>query len=144
MKEFIIDGKTIQFDDQKEYYDHFREGTAVIDFGSMLTNLERGELDISGLKEWLLPQTRWITEAHRKRFYRTLTMNNPHVVVMSGENFFVEEGGDEIIDNLENTGKFTRYLLRTLFNCNMVTIAKDGGVLDVIMMNPNDNAIDEI
>jgi hypothetical protein len=70
------------------------------------------------LKAFLLLLKRWIIEAPRKRFYRKLSVESEgKVILMGGEYFFQKEkNGEEIIDNLENTGKFAEYFLKEIYD----------------------------
>ncbi|HII71229.1 TPA: hypothetical protein HA265_00560 [Candidatus Woesearchaeota archaeon] len=118
MKKFSIDGKTVEIDDQKTYLDFYiRDGEPAlvsIDLVGMLMGMEEGNVPVDdGLREYMEYLERWATDAPRKRFYRGLRAEG--VTVLSGEYFFDGEGGEKIIDNLENTGRFAEYFLQELY-----------------------------
>lgn len=121
MRKFNIDGKTIEIDETKDYFncDSRPGGYYKINFVDLLSQLESGELEMKGLDIWLYLYTRWVNEAPRKRFYRKLILET-NTTVLSGEKFFLGEGGDKIIDGLENTGKLAVYLRKELYGLDKI------------------------
>ena len=133
MIEFTIQGTFVEFNENKEYYDYFGDrGVVRVRFQELLEKLSSEELSLDGIEDWLLPMTRWLTEAPRKRFYRAMQKDCQKFHILSGEQWFLEEGGEEIIDKLENTGKLAQMLLRTIFNNNKIMIVKNGGIIEEI------------
>ena len=85
-----------------------------IDFSGLLGSLQKGRLPVDqDLREFLTYLGRWETEAPRKRLYRKMMRDG--YTVLSSEEFFPEDGGDRIIDQLENTGVLAKRLLRQLY-----------------------------
>lgn len=118
MKYFKINNKKVEFDETKTYLDFFlvhgKKGIYEVKFDGMLSELESGKISLDeNLKKELYLLRRWTKEAPRKRFYRELKLKGMNVV--SGEEFFVFDKGEEIINNLENTGKFADYFICTMF-----------------------------
>lgn len=118
LKEYTISGKTIILDTNEAYSDFYLEdGNPQIDvfnFEKLLEALQSREMEVNeSLRELLLLLNRWTTDAPRKRFYRNLKRKGMHV--LSDEYFFEADGGELIIDTLENTGIFVNYLLRELY-----------------------------
>jgi hypothetical protein len=115
---FTIQGKTIDVDETKEYFDYFTQGLVKTDFIGLLKDIEDGKITIEGLDKFLYLRTRWVKEAPRRRFYRD--MARAGAMMMSSDNFFTEDGGDKIIDSLELTGKLAVYLRKELFGLDDV------------------------
>lgn len=118
MKYFSIRGKSIILEEDKKYLDFYLEETkqiiSEIDFDALLGSIEKGDTECDEkFRRFLSHLQRWVVEAPRKRGYRQ--MRKDGFTVLSDEQFFDEEGGEEIIDNLENTGKLAKYLLKELF-----------------------------
>jgi hypothetical protein len=118
MKEYAIAGKKIQLDETKTYLDFYIQNgepkLVSIDFTQLLENVQKGTIPAGKeLNSYLMCLKRWLREAPRKRIYRGLREQG--MTVVSGEYFFDGDGGDKIIDNLENTGKLAEYLLRQIF-----------------------------
>lgn len=108
----------VEFDDSKNYLDFFihvgHPTLATINFGDMLRALSLGEIPIDEeFKNYLIYLERWTREAPRKRFYRELKLRG--VTVLCDECWFEEEDGTQIINDLENTGLFAKYLLNIFF-----------------------------
>ncbi len=117
MQKYDISGKLIDFDETKTYLDFFIDENqpqlVSIDFQRMLTALQSRQIIADDeFKDYMDYLKRWTTDAPRKRFYRKLRKDG--VTTLSGEYFFDEDGGEQIIDNLENTGKFADYLCKQL------------------------------
>lgn len=118
MQEYKIAGKSVQFDESKTYMDFFiqdgRQRLVETNFGKMLELLQSGKMSVDNkFKDYLVLISRWTKEAPRKRLYRKMRSEGFNVV--SSEQFFDGEGGDKVIDGLENTGKLADYLLKQLF-----------------------------
>jgi hypothetical protein len=128
MKTFTIGGKTFEFDDSKTYRDYTVERTPAglvgrletVALGRMFADLESGRLPFGPpflLHLHLL--SRWKTDAPRKRTYRNVILGqrrgDPEFTklprVLSDEQFFLDEGGDKIIDDLESTGQVATQFL---------------------------------
>ncbi len=114
IKTFTIQGKQIEFDESLHYMDFQGGQLSDLDFLNTLAKFESGEFKVEGeTLETLRYLERWISDAPRKRFYRDMRRSGAHV--LSNEVFFEDESNsDDIIDNLENTGKFVRYFLEQL------------------------------
>jgi hypothetical protein len=121
----MINEKMIEVDETKKYCEYTTVGLYEINFINLLKSLESENIKIDEFPAFLYILTRWINEAPRKRFYRDLQLKNKNVQMLSGENFFLEEGGDKIIDNLENTGKLAVYLRKELFGLETVPDVKE-------------------
>jgi len=79
---------------------------------ALLLSIEDGSTTFdNNLKQYMNYLVRWVKDAPRKRGYRQLRIDG--MQVLSGEYFFDNEGGDVIIDELENTGKFAEYFIKT-------------------------------
>ncbi len=118
MAEYVVDGKTIELDNSKTYLDFFRQdrkGQLVeIDLELMLTAIQSGELAVDdSLKEHMKYLKRWEIDAPRKRNLRE--MRRSGVTVATTDALFEQDGGEEIIDNLENTGVFAAYFLKEVY-----------------------------
>jgi hypothetical protein len=125
MTKYKIQDKEVEIDNSKIYMDYHKDkGLSIINFDGLLSSISSGEITIDKFDEFLYPMTRWITESPRKRFYRNIQLEHNNFHVLSGENFFLEDGGDKIIDNLENTGKMSVYLRKELFGLENTMIVK--------------------
>lgn len=118
MKTYNINGKQIELDESKEHLDFYLvEGEGklpTILFDKLLEAVEAKKVAIDNqLKEYLTHLTRWTTEAPRKRHFRK--MRKDGMIVVSGEQFFDADGGEEIIDNLERTGVLSTMLLKEFY-----------------------------
>lgn len=118
MNNYKIGNKEIEFDSKKEYLDFYIENNKQrlikIDLGSLLMSIESGKIPLDKrLQDYMTYLQRWTTDAPRKKQYRQ--MRKEGFKVLSNEQFFDEEGGDKIIDNLENTGKFADYFLKQIY-----------------------------
>ncbi len=118
MKTFNISGKTVEFDESKRCLDFYlqdgEQKLVEIDFEAMLEALASGQETVDeGLREYMLYLSRWTKDAPRKRFYHDMKARGFNVI--SGEQFFDADGGEDIIDRLENTGKFAGYFLKEVF-----------------------------
>ncbi len=118
MKTFYINGITIELDETKTYLDFYlikgEPQLKSIDFEKMLQYASEDKLKIDAEFKTLLEYLkRWTVEAPRKRGYRQ--MKRDGMIVLSGEYFFENDEGEEIINNLENTGILTEYLLEKLY-----------------------------
>jgi hypothetical protein len=119
MKLYKIGKKEIEFDPAKEYLDFYiekgKQQLVSINLEALLTSVESGTTPIDdNLQQYMLYLQRWVTDAPRKKQYRQ--MRKDGFTVISGEQFFDEEGGDKIINDLENTGKFAEYFLKQVYN----------------------------
>ena len=118
MAEYVIDDKKIELDTSKTYLDFYREngqGQLVqINLEDMFGAIQSGELPVDdGLREHMQYLRRWETDAPRKRGLREMRRSGMHV--MTTDALFEQDGGEEIIDNLENTGVFAAYFLREVY-----------------------------
>lgn len=117
MIEFVIAGKVVELDDTKEYLDFYREeGTSKLvslDLVKLLDALASGEVVLSDIKKDLDYLKRWVIEAPRKKMKRD--MRKSGIIVLTTDELFEADGGEEIIEKLENTGKIAQQLLETLF-----------------------------
>ena len=119
MKTYTINNKQIKFDDTKTYHDFWIENDnrgvlSTINFDMLLKAIETNKIQADDKFKGLLKHlSRWTTEAPRKRGYRKLRKEG--FTILTAEHFFDEDGGDKIIDNLENTGHLADYLLKALY-----------------------------
>ncbi len=114
MIEFIIANKTIEFDDSKTYFDFFLESgkqkLVKIDFAALLRELAQERMTVDEqLTNYLRYLERWVIDAPRKLGYRKMRKDGFHV--LTEEQFFDGDGGEEIIYNLENTGKLAEEII---------------------------------
>jgi len=118
MNKYNIAQREIEFDPTKEYLDFFiekgKQQLVELNLEFLLTTIESGKISIdNNLKEYMTYLQRWTTDAPRKRQYRQ--MRKEGFTILSSEQFFDADGGDKIIDNLENTGKFADYFLKQVY-----------------------------
>lgn len=118
MAEYNIRGKKVELDTSKEYFDFFRQdgrGCLVqISLEGMLEAVQSGKVPVDdSLKEHIKYLQRWETEAPRKRMLREMRRSGMHVI--TSDALFEQDGGEEIIANLENTGSFAAYFLREVY-----------------------------
>ena len=120
MRSFKIGEKNIQIDETKEYLDFYREEwipkLVSLDIVKLLTALGTGEAAFSNVKSELELLKRWVIEAPRKKWKRD--MRKSGITVITSDELFEEDGGEEIIQKLENTWKIAEYLLQTLSATN--------------------------
>lgn len=106
MKIYQLSGKPFEFDESLEYFDFYLENQKPqlmsLNWDAFLSKCEEVPPSVDVLK-LIQDLSRWINEAPRKRFYREMKLSG--TVVLSSEYFFEEDGGNKIIDGLENTGK---------------------------------------
>lgn len=118
MRTFKIKEKYVEVDDTKEYLDFYIDNgkpqLVSLDIVKLLTLVESKQISLFDIKAELDHLKRRVIEAPRKMFYRGLIKE--WVTVLSGEYFFEWEGGEEIIQKLENTWKIAQQLLETLFD----------------------------
>lgn len=109
----------VSLDPSKTYLDFYLEDgqpkLVQIDFGKFLKSIEDGTVNTSEVTfvNYMRYLERWTHDAPRKRFYRKARKEGL-MVVLSGEYFFEEDGGEEIIDNLENTGKLAEQIIAAM------------------------------
>lgn len=116
---YKIDNKNIELDSTKTYLDFYicnnEQKLVSLDLESLLKSIESGKILVDNkLQNYMTYLQRWTTDAPRKKYYRQ--MRKEGFTILSCEQFFEEEGGDKIIDNLENTGKFADYFLKQVYN----------------------------
>lgn len=109
----------VQLDETKKYYDFYRvkgqPQLVEINLQSMLEKLANGELPVdSDFKEHLQYLARWTVEAPRKRSLRKMRLEGINVITTDAL-FEEEKDGEQIIENLENTGKFAEYFLKEVY-----------------------------
>jgi hypothetical protein len=76
-----------------------------------------------GFCEFFKLASRWVHEAPRKRGLRGLILHG--MKIMSTECFFVEDGGEKIIDALENWGKLAVRVLQRFGETGVGPIQQD-------------------
>lgn len=109
----------VPFDETKKYCDFYLLGgkpqLVELDLEELLGKLAKGEVAVdSKLQTHMQYLARWTVEAPRKRNLRKMRLDG--IVVLTGEVLFDgEENGEEIINNLENTGKFAEYFLKEVY-----------------------------
>jgi hypothetical protein len=121
MQTYLIRGKKVEFDDSKRYLD-FQVKTdtqerflTVVDWPTVLQRMQRGDwsLDDPDFVDFLRFMERWVDDGPRKRRYREAVRAG--FFCLTREYFFEDHPeGEQIINDLENTGLFARYLLVTL------------------------------
>jgi hypothetical protein len=115
MKTFQINGKPFEYNEELEYLDFYLEdrkpNLMQVNWPVLLERLENGTLLWDeGMQKFVHDMSRWVNEAPRKRFYRK--MKREGMVVICTEYFFEQDGGDKIIDGLENCGVVAAALCR--------------------------------
>lgn len=118
MADYLINGKTIVLDNSKKYLDFFlkdkEQHLVELNLDGLLGAIQSGELPLNDdLASYMNYLKRWTVEAPRKRGYRQLRKEG--ITVATPEQFFDGEDGAEIINNLENTGKFAEYFLKEVY-----------------------------
>ncbi len=118
MAEYEINGKKIVLDTDKKFMDFtWKDGKGdlvEINLENMLNKIQSGEVPVDGnLKEFMTYLKRWKIDAPRKRTLRE--MRRSGMQVMTSDALFEEDGGEKIIDNLENTGVFAAYFLQEVY-----------------------------
>jgi len=124
MKLYKITTEEVEFDPTKTYLDFYiadgKQKLVEINLEQILSSLQSGKIQVDNkLQQYMTYLQRWTIEAPRKRGYRQLRKDG--FTILSGEQFFDGEGGDEIINNLENTGKFADYFLQKIYTKNNTT-----------------------
>ncbi len=118
MLTFKIGEKIVELDETQEYLDFYREeeGPKLVslDIVKLLTSLESKEISLSDVKDELNHLKRRVIEAPRKKWKRD--MRKEWFTVITTDELFEADGGEEIIQKLENTGKIAKQLLETLFD----------------------------
>jgi hypothetical protein len=119
MAKYNINGKEIELDTNKTYFDFYLEGEGhgclvQVNLEGMLESLESNKMPVDDhLKDYMDYLQRWKTDAPRKRTLREMRKSGITVIITN--NLFEEDGGEEIINNLENTGAFADYFLREVY-----------------------------
>ena len=119
MRTFTIKEKAVEIDDSKEYLDFYidkgQQQLAKLDIVKLLSSVELWDILLDdSFKGYLEYLQRWEIDAPRKLFYRGL--RKEWYTILSGEQFFDWEGGEEIIAKLDNTWKIAKQLLEILFD----------------------------
>jgi len=115
MKTFQIDGKPFEYNEELEYLDFYltdRQPNLVqVNWPVLLERLQDGSLAWDeATQTFVYEMSRWVNEAPRKRFYRNMILEGMQVICT--EYFFEQDGGDKIIDGLENCGVVSAALCR--------------------------------
>ena len=123
MADYLINGKAITLDTSKTYLDFYWQqqpdgqvSGQLIQLGleKRLQCMRDGSLAVdANLEELFRTYQKWEVDAPRKRLLRDLRRSG--VAVLTSDVLFEEDGGDTIIDYLENTGKFASYFLKEVF-----------------------------
>ena len=118
MDEYEIGNKKIELDTSKTYLDFYWEngqGQIVqVKLDGLLGAIQSGEIPVDDdLKKHMQYLRRWETDAPRKRVLRDARRQGMNI--MPSDALFEQDGGEEIIDNLENTGVFAAYFLREVY-----------------------------
>ena len=119
MKEYLINNKKVSFDETKTYLDFHisRKGQNLVelDLEQMLSHISKGSIKVDdNLKSYFSYLERWTRDAPRKKFYRNLRKEG--FCILSTEQFFDLDEGEEIINSLENTGVFAQYFLKEVYS----------------------------
>lgn len=117
MKKFKINETEIEFDETKRYLDYYLDSDqgvlSQIDFNAFLESLQSGKVPADEhLKTYLEYLQRWVLDAPRKRFNRQCRLDG--MTVLTTDELFTEDTGEQTINDLENTGILASYLLQTL------------------------------
>jgi hypothetical protein len=115
MKTFQINGKPFEFNEELQCLDFFltdrKPNLVEVKWALLLEKLQDGSFQWDeATQTFVHDMSRWVHEAPRKRFYRN--MKRDGMVVICTEYFFEEDGGDKIIDGLENCGVVAAALCR--------------------------------
>lgn len=118
MKEYNINNKKIELDTEKTYLDFYWEGNQPqlvnINLEKMLEAFQSQQIPLDEeTKDYMAYLSRWKEDAPRKRGKRMLRKQG--FTVLTTDYLFEEDGGEEIIDNLENTGVFAAYFLEQVY-----------------------------
>lgn len=121
MQSYQIKKAIIQFDETKTYMDFYKQNGQgrlfTLNLESMLDSIQSGNTPLDNyLKNHFIALQRWETEAPLKKNLRE--MRKKGFSVLTTDDLFEEEGGEKIIDNLQNTGVFASYFLRELYAPN--------------------------
>ena len=108
MKTYQLLDRPFEYDDSLEYFDFYltdrKPNLVAVNWDVLLSRLADGTiLWDDATVQFVRELSRWVHEAPRKRFYRNMILEGMQVICT--EYFFEQEGGDKVIDNLENTGK---------------------------------------
>jgi hypothetical protein len=118
MRTFNIGEKIVEIDDTKEYLDFYREEgepkLVSLDIVKLLMSLESQEMSTSDIKAELDHLKRRVIEAPRKKWKRD--MRKEGFTVITTDELFEADGGEEIIQKLENTWKIAQQLLEVLYD----------------------------
>lgn len=115
MTTYQLADKPFDFNEELEYFDFFltnREPNLVqVNWGILLEKLQDGSIPWDdATRQFVYDLSRWVNEAPRKRFYRN--MRREGMAVISTEYFFEADGGEKVIDALENSGVVAAALCR--------------------------------
>lgn len=117
MVDYIILGRKIELDTSKAYKDfYWQDGQPQLvglNLEGMLEVVQSGEVPVDDLKEYMKSLRRWETDAPRKRALRE--MRREGAIVATADALFEHDGGEKIIDDLENAGVFAAYFLREVY-----------------------------
>ena len=118
MAKYEINGQKIELDTNKVYLDFYWQGREAnliqINLEEVLGAIQSGEIPFDdNLKGYMQYLQRWETDAPRKRSLREMSRRG--IMVGTADALFEQDGGEEIIDNLENTGVFAAYFLREVY-----------------------------
>lgn len=118
MKVFRVAMNDVQFDETKKYFDFYKVQSKPVlvelNLEEMLEEIVDNKILVdTSLKTHMRYLSRWTVEAPRKRNLRAMRASG--MVVMTSDVLFEGEGGEEIIGNLENTGKFAEYFLKEVY-----------------------------
>ncbi len=121
MLSYQIKKRIIELDETKTYMDFYRVNGAgrlfTIDLERMLSAIQSNQVPLNNyLKDHFTSLQRWETEAPRKRALREGRKRG--FIIGTTDELFDEEGGEKIIDNLQNTGIFASYFLREVYTRN--------------------------
>ena len=117
-REYDINCVKIELDTSKtflDFYWHDKKGQlSQLNLEKLLDSIQSGDIPIDEhLKKYMIYLKRWKVDAPRKRGLRK--MRKEGFNVMTSDALFEEDGGEEIIDNLENTGIFAAYFLKKVY-----------------------------
>lgn len=118
MKTFIIKNTPVEFDQQQLYLDFLVLGGQKqlfqINMAEILEHIESWVLHPDEkLWRYFADLERWVTDAPRKRLNRNLRKSG--FTVLTTDELFDDDKGEEIIDALEHTGKMAAQLLKILY-----------------------------
>jgi len=112
MKKYQLNGEPFELDESLDCLDFYYTGPighcSRINWKKLLVDLQKGTIEWANIVEEVIVLSRWVHEAPRKRKLRQMAMQGINVV--TSEELFECPAGEDIINQLENTGKIASQL----------------------------------